>query len=122
MNFLIERKHQYITFTKVFYEQVKLHGKTQKAVQETIRICKDMDVLREYLLSKESEVVDLMMQLYDKEEIMRVHDFGLVVRSAVEAYRDCNMDFKSVVNRISSRYAMSPEIAEEMVGEYGEEL
>ena len=105
----------------MFHEQIKLHGKTQKAVQETIRICKDMDVLRKYLLSKESKVVDIMMQLYDKEEIMRVHDFGLVVRSAVEAYGDCNMNFKSVVNRISSRYAMSPEIAEEMVGEYWEE-
>lgn len=46
-----------------------------------------------------SEVVDIMMQLYDKEEIMRVHDFGLVVRSAVEAYRDYSMDFKGVVNR-----------------------
>ena len=38
---------------------------------EAIRICKDRNVLSEYLSSKESEVVDIMMVLYDEEEIMR---------------------------------------------------
>lgn len=38
---------------------------------EAIRICKDRNVLREYLSSKESEVVSIMMVLYDEEEIMR---------------------------------------------------
>ena len=38
---------------------------------EAIRICKDRNVLKEYLSSKEKEVVDIMMLLYDEEEIMR---------------------------------------------------
>ena len=38
---------------------------------EAIRICKDRNVLSEYLSSKESEVVSIMMVLYDEEEIMR---------------------------------------------------
>ncbi len=38
---------------------------------EAIRICKDRNVLSEYLSSKESEVVSIMMVLYDGEEIMR---------------------------------------------------
>ena len=40
---------QYVSFTKVFDEQVKKYGLTIQAARETIRICKDRDVLREYL-------------------------------------------------------------------------
>lgn len=78
-------------------------------------------MLDEYLKSRESEVVDIMMQLYDREEIMKMHDFGVAVRAAVETYRDCNMDFQDVVNRISDRFAISNELAEEKVEEYWEE-
>ena len=63
--------NQYVIFAKVCNEQMALHGRTQKAVLETIRICKDRNVLKEYLSSKEKEVVDIMMLLYDEEEIMR---------------------------------------------------
>ena len=63
--------NQYIIFCKVFNEQTKQHGMTQKAVTETIRICKDRNVLREYLLEREKEVVTIMMSLFDEEQIMK---------------------------------------------------
>ena len=44
---------------------------TQKAVTETIRICKDRNVLREYLFDREKEVVTIMMSLFDEEQIMK---------------------------------------------------
>ena len=47
--------NQYVIFTKVCNEQMAIHGRTQKAVLETIRICKDRNVLKEYLSSKEKE-------------------------------------------------------------------
>lgn len=59
--------NQYVTFTKVYNEQVKLHRRTQKAVLETIRICKDKDVLTEYLHGREKEVIDIMMTLFEQE-------------------------------------------------------
>ncbi|MCM1246302.1 MAG: hypothetical protein NC293_11740 [Roseburia sp.] len=65
--------NQYIIFTKVCNEQVKLYGRTRKAILETIRICKDRNVLKEYLESREKEVVDIMMVLYDEEEAMRTY-------------------------------------------------
>lgn len=65
--------NQYIIFCKVFNEQTKQHGMTQKAVTETIRICKDRNVLREYLLDREKEVVTIMMSLFDEEQIMRTY-------------------------------------------------
>ena len=63
--------NQYIIFCKVFNEQTKQHGMTQKAVMETIRICKDRNILREYLLDREKEVVTIMMSLFDEEQIMK---------------------------------------------------
>ena len=65
--------NQYIIFCKVFNEQVKLHGMTQKAITETIRICKDRNILKEYLESREKEVVTIMMSLFDEEQIMKMY-------------------------------------------------
>ena len=59
--------NQYVRFTKVYNEQVKLYGRTRKAVLETIHICKDQDVLAEYLKDREKEVVDIMMTLFEQE-------------------------------------------------------
>jgi hypothetical protein len=63
--------NQYIIFSKVYDEQRKKYGRTRPAITETIRICKDRNVLKEYLESREMEVVTIMMSLYDEEEIMK---------------------------------------------------
>ncbi len=63
--------HQYIMFCKIFNSQTQLYGMTNKAVIETIRICKDRNVLREYLLEREKEVVTIMKSLFDEEQIMK---------------------------------------------------
>lgn len=64
---------QYIIFSKVYNEQRKLFGNTKQAVMETIHICKDRNVLKEYLENKEQEVVDIMMTLFDDEQILRAY-------------------------------------------------
>lgn len=58
---------QYVMFTKVCNEQMKLYGRTEEAILETIRICKDENILREYLEQREQEVVSIMMDLYEEE-------------------------------------------------------
>ncbi len=64
---------QYIIFCKVYNEQRKKHGQTKKAVTETIRICKDRNVLKEYLESKEQEVGDIMMTMFDDEYVLEAY-------------------------------------------------
>lgn len=64
---------QYIIFSKVYNEQRKSYGNTKLAVTETIRICKNRNVLKEYLESKEQEVVDIMMTLFDDEQILKAY-------------------------------------------------
>lgn len=65
---------QYVDFTKVYQEQARLLGRTREAVLETIRICMDKGVLREYLSTHEKEVVSIMMALFDQEKA--VEQFG----------------------------------------------
>jgi hypothetical protein len=61
---------QYVTFTKVYNEQMKKYGRTRQAVMETIRICKDRNVLKEYLQECEKEIVSIMLAMYDEKEIL----------------------------------------------------
>ncbi len=61
--------NQYVLFTKILTEQIAIHKKTRKALEETIRICKDRNILREYLESREKEIVDIMITLFDHAEI-----------------------------------------------------
>ncbi len=65
--------NQYIIFCKVFDEQRKLYGMTEQTVKETIRICKDRNILKEYLMSREVEVVTIMMSLFNDEQIMKTY-------------------------------------------------
>ncbi len=65
--------NEYIVFCKVFNGQIKEHGMTKQAVTETIRICKDRNILKQYLISKETEVITIMMSLFDDEQIMRTY-------------------------------------------------
>ena len=67
----------YISFTRVFDEQRKTYGPTRKAVLETIRICKDQNLLKEYLEEHEMEAKSMMITLYDDAQIMKNHDADL---------------------------------------------
>ena len=58
---------QYIIFCHVLDKQIAEYGRTIKAVEETIRICKSEDVLKEYLASREKEVLNIMITLFSQE-------------------------------------------------------
>ena len=88
--------NQYVIFTKVCNEQMALHGRSQKAVLEAIRICKDRNVLREYLISKEKEVVDIMMVLYDEQEVMRSYVESEVYESKIETAKEMLQDHEPI--------------------------
>lgn len=91
--------HQYITFTKVCSEQIKRYGRTRKAILETIRICKDRNVLKEYLESREKEVVDIMMFLYDDEEIMRLYKESIRTEAMQEGLQEGRQEGKLEIAR-----------------------
>ena len=63
---------QYIGFCRVCTEQVALNGRTLKAVKEIIRICRDRNLLREYLSERETEVEEIMLTLFDQEHVWNI--------------------------------------------------
>ena len=65
---------QYVTFSKVYNDQRKSYGPTEEAVTETIRICKDKNILKKFLESREREVIDMYTTLFNEEQIMKAHD------------------------------------------------
>ena len=65
---------EYVAFTKIYDEQRRIYGPTKQAVEKTISICKDKNVLKEYLTRKEKEVLDMYTLLFDEEQIMKNHD------------------------------------------------
>lgn len=79
---------QYVTFAKVYDEQRKKHGKTRTAILETIRICKDKNILTEYLLEREKEVEAIMLAMYDEEEILLDYIRSEKYEAAQEAKRE----------------------------------
>lgn len=111
--------NQYIIFCKVFNEQTKMHGMTRKAVTETIRICKDRNVLRDYLLKKEKEVVTIMMSLFDEEQIVRSfiksEKYDLAKEKAILMLRDG----KITIDEVSLYF---PELLESDIKELEEEI
>ena len=80
--------NQYVMFTHILNEQIKKYGRTKEAIDETIRICKDRNILKEYLSNHESEVHDIMFSLYDDEQIqkamMREHEKIAETRGRME--------------------------------------
>ena len=48
-------------------------GPTQEAVAEAIRVCKDREILKNYLESREKEVVRIMMTLFDQDYLTMIY-------------------------------------------------
>ena len=65
--------HQYITFTKILTQQEAIYGRKRTAVEKTIKICRDRDILSKYLKEREVEVISMMGALYDEEVIKRIY-------------------------------------------------
>ena len=79
---------QYVTFTKVYDEQRKKYGRTRTAILETIRICKDKNVLKGYLSEREKEVEAIMLAMYDEKEILMEYIRSERYEAAQEAKRE----------------------------------
>ncbi len=108
---MIVRHDQYVSFIKVFDEQVKKYGLTVQAVREAIRICKDRDVLKEYLSGRESEVADIMITLFSQEEVwdMRVRSKEKVaaIKTTIEDGRGYGIPKEDVLSKLRHKYELS---------------
>ena len=66
---------QYVRFCKIADEERKRHGRTSEAIEETIRRCIEENVLAPFLMTRQKEVAEIMVTLFDQEKVMEIHDY-----------------------------------------------
>ncbi len=137
--------NQYIVFTKVCREQVRRYGRSREAISEAVRVCKDRNVLKEYLAGREQEVVDIMISLYDEQEIMERYvesevaeavekavekaveeavlktDKEASIRTFIEACQEFGATVAETIQKLINKYALASMTAENEVRKYWKE-
>ena len=66
---------QYVRFCKIADEERNKHGRNGKAIEETLRRCIEENVLAPFLITRQKEVTEIMVTLFDQEKIMEIHDY-----------------------------------------------
>ena len=89
---------QYIIFSRVYNEQRKKYGNIRQAVEETIRICKDRNVLKEYLESREQEVINIMMTLFDDDQILKAYTKDIEIQTAERLIKKGKMTLEEIAD------------------------
>ena len=64
---------QYIGFTRICDEQTAKYGRTREAVMRAIKICVERNILKEFLVSRETEVIDMMDTLFNEEQLLEAY-------------------------------------------------
>ena len=104
---------QYVRFTQICNEQYRSMGRSRQAVLEIIRLCQEQNVLREYLESREKEVIDIMTSILDQEYNVNLY-VKMKEKLAMEKgeKRGVQRSQQSVARRLCKKGFSSEEIAE----------
>ena len=119
---------QYAAYAAVYDEQRKKLGRTREAIVETIRICKERDIMKEYFKQREQEVITMMMTLYDEEQIRKNHEAQLVRETTQQVTQKVTQQVteteqqkavKAVVGALKRANGSRTDAVEAIVSEYG---
>ena len=132
---------QYVRFCKIADEQREKYGLTQQAIDETIRICIAENVLAPFLASRQKEVLEIMVTLFDQEKIAEIHDYNVAkaarqeghqlgreegraegreegIRAVVGMLRSMSVEKKQIAQKLVEQFGLLPQAAEEKVKQY----
>lgn len=109
---------QYIIFCHVFDEQRKIHGYSKATIENTIRICQNSNVLREYLESRKKEVIDIMFTLFSQEYATEAYGREQKIQGVVETCRKLGSSIENAINMVSESLGLSKDTAAGYVHEF----
>ena len=117
---------QYILFTRIYDEQRKLFYDARLAIKKTIHICRDKDILSNYIEKYEREAFDTMLTLYDPEAELCEHIRCEVAQGRAEGKVEGKAEGKTegIANSVSAlmkKMNISKEKAMEMLDITGRE-
>lgn len=122
---------QYIRFCEISDEKRKQYGYTMKAVEETLRICCEENILMPFLASRQKEVQDIRVTLFNQERVTEIHEYNLVrdarqeglekgIRAMVLTLKEFTADKAAVAQKLVKQFELLPQTAEEKVAQYWE--
>ena len=100
---------QYIIYAHVYDQQVRQYGYQRIAAEETVRICKDRGVLKDYLEAHEKEVVNSMIMLFEQEESVKRYGRRMAREGKIEAYAEMVADGTLSVEQAADKLGFSVE-------------
>ncbi|MFG6351423.1 MAG: Rpn family recombination-promoting nuclease/putative transposase [Oscillospiraceae bacterium] len=124
---------QYIRFCEISDTQRKQYGYTKKAVEETLRICGEENILMPFLASRQKEVRDIMVTLFDQERVAEIHEYNVAkdarlegqqegiekgIRAMVLTLKEFTTDKVAIAQKLMKQFELLPQAAEEKVELY----
>lgn len=109
---------QYIIFCRVLDEQEKLFGRNERAVEETIQICMDQNILKDYLETRRKEVVSIMKALFDQETAVENYAKEREKKGAVNMCQRMGATIDTAIDYIVDEFNISREQASKVVKAY----
>lgn len=126
---------QYIRFCAISDEQRRQYGYTMKAVEETLRICVEENILMPFLASRQKEVRDIMVTLFNQERVTEIHEYNLAkdarqegqregleqgIRAMILTLKEFMPDMETAAQKLAERFDLSLQTAREKVTKYWE--
>lgn len=90
---------QYIAFCAVLNEQVKLHGRTDDALNIALHICLERGILVPFLNSRMKEVADIMTTLFDQEKVWEIELHNIAKESHQEGRQEGRQEERQAMLR-----------------------
>lgn len=75
---------QYVRFCEIADEKRKQYGQSQEAVAEILRQCEEENILTAFLTSRQKEVADIMVTLFDQEKVWAIHEYNVAKDAKAE--------------------------------------
>ena len=72
---------QYVRFCEITDEKRKQYGRNQEAVAEILRQCEKENILMSFLTSRQKEVADIMVTLFDQEKVWAIHEYNVAMEA-----------------------------------------
>lgn len=108
-----------------------------------MRICCDENILMPFLASRQKEVQDIMVTLFNQERVTEIHEYNLAkearqegrqeghqegrqegiekgIRAMVLALKEFTTDKAAVAQKLVKQFELLPQTAEEKVAQYWE--
>ena len=104
---------QYVRFCKIADEERKRHGRSGKAIEETLRRCIEENVLAPFLMTRQKEVAEIMVTLFNQEKVMEIHDYHVAEAARKDGLQEGTL--KSIQN-LMKNLGVTADCAMEVLG------